>query len=101
MARQHAPVRARFWLSVGDRETEVNVKHPPTGLLQEISQIAGVEKAAQILRDIGGDVYYHPYHSGHSLQSWREELSEALLWLLTKETQDKRTQPTANAVADP
>lgn len=89
MARKHAPIRARFWLSVGDRETEVNVKHPPTGLLQEISQIAGVKKAAQILKEIGGMVHYHQYQGGHSLQSWREELNEALIWLLTNEAQQE------------
>ena len=98
MARQLAPIRARFWFSVGDRETEVNVKHPPTGLLQEISQIAGVEKAALVLQEIGGTVHYHVYHGGHSLQCWREELNEALPWLLRNETQSQQMQPTASAV---
>jgi enterochelin esterase-like enzyme/GNAT superfamily N-acetyltransferase len=93
MARQHAPARARFWLSVGDRETEVHVKHPPTGLLQEISQIAGVEKAAQVLHEIGGTVHYHQYHGGHSTQSWREELGEALGWLLGDEVRSERMRP--------
>lgn len=95
MAREHAPIASRFWLSVGDQETEVNVKHPLPGLFQEISQMAGVEKAAMILEEIGGTVHYHPYHGGHSIQPWREELDEALVWLLGKETQNKRMQPTA------
>ena len=99
MARQQAPTAARFWLSVGDQETEVNVKHPPTGLLQEISQIAGVEKAAQIIKEIGGTIHYHQYHGGHSLHCWHDELSDALLWLVTEEMQNKRMQPAANAVA--
>lgn len=99
MARQHAPIRARFWLSVGDQETAVHVKHPPTGLLQEISQIAGVEKAVRILEEMGGIVHYHLYHGGHSVQSWREELSEALRWLLTEETQNGPRQPIASALA--
>ena len=86
MARQKAPITARFWLSVGDQETAVNVKHSPTGLLQEISQIAGVEKAAQVLEEIGGTVRYHPYQGGHSLQCWHKELSEALPWLLNDKT---------------
>jgi enterochelin esterase-like enzyme/GNAT superfamily N-acetyltransferase len=90
MARQHAPVRARFWLSVGDQETAVDVNHPPTGLLQEISQIAGVEKAVQTLKEIGGTVHYHQYHGGHSLQCWRNELREALLWLVTEEPDNSR-----------
>ena len=87
MARQQAPLAARFWLSVGDQETDVHVKHPPTGLLQEISQIAGVEKAVQTLGEIGGTVHYSQYHGGHSLQCWRNELGAALLWLVAKETQ--------------
>lgn len=58
--------------------------HPPTGLFQEISQIAGVEKAAHVLREVGGTVCYNQYHGGHSLQRWRDELRLALPWLLTK-----------------
>jgi len=89
MARLHAPTRARFWLSVGNQESQVNVTHPPTGLLQEISQISGVKKAAAVLQEIGGAVHYHEYHGKHSLQPWREELPDALLWLLTNETQNE------------
>ena len=84
MAQSKRPITANFWLSVGDQETGVNVKHPPTGLLQEISQIEGVEKAARTLKEIGGIVYYHQYHGGHSLQCWRSELDLALQWLTTK-----------------
>lgn len=98
MAGQQRSINARFWLSVGDQETEVDVKHPPTGLLQEISQISGVEKAAQILKEIGGTVHYHQYHGGHSLPCWRNELSDALLWLAAEETQNNRKQPIADAV---
>jgi enterochelin esterase-like enzyme/ribosomal protein S18 acetylase RimI-like enzyme len=93
MVRQHAPICARFWLSVGDQETEANVKHPPTGMLQEISQIAGVEKAAQVLKEVGVAVRYNPYHGGHSLRYWREELSEALPWLLIKKTPNRGMPP--------
>jgi enterochelin esterase-like enzyme len=60
------------------------VKHPPTGLWQEISQIAGVEKAVHVLKQSGGTVHYHRFTGGHSLQAWREELSEALPWLLSE-----------------
>src|SRR4029079_11687954 len=34
LAQERAPVKTRFWLSVGDEETDVNVSHPPTGLFQ-------------------------------------------------------------------
>jgi len=36
-----------------------------------------------LLEEIGGAVRYHQYQGGHSIQCWREELSDALLWLLT------------------
>jgi iron(III)-enterobactin esterase len=81
MAGAAAPVASRFWLSVGDQETHVNVKHPPTDLLQEISQIEGVKKAVQILGEMGGTVHYHKYTGTHSLKPWREELEQALPWL--------------------
>ena len=83
MAGQQARVAARFWLSVGDQETGVNVTHPPTGLFQEISQIAGVEKAVRVLEEVGGTVYFNQYQGGHSIESWRDELGKALPWLLT------------------
>ncbi|MGF1655868.1 MAG: GNAT family N-acetyltransferase [Verrucomicrobiales bacterium] len=84
MARQQNHISARFWLSVGDQEIETDVRHPPTGLLQEISQIEGVNKAAQTLEAIGGTVYLNQYHGGHSTKCWREELGDALLWLINE-----------------
>ncbi len=88
MARSKAPLDARFWLSVGDQETEVNVNHQPTGLLQEISQIEGVETTAGVLKEIGGAVHYHQYHGGHSYQCWRDELGLALQWVTNNEVQN-------------
>ncbi len=85
MARSKSPVDARFWLSVGDQESEVNVEHPPTGLLQEISQIEGVETAARVLKEIGGVVHYHQYHGGHSSRFWRDELGDAMRWIVQNE----------------
>ena len=75
---------ARFWLSVGDKETATNVSHPPTGLFQGISQIAGVETAAQRLSALGGGVRCHRYAGGHAAAPWREELGPALQWLLAE-----------------
>ena len=87
-ALAQSPVNDRFWMSVGDKETEVNVKHPPTGLLQDISQIEGVETVVRVLEEIGGTVHYHKYHGGHSYQFWRDELGQALHWV----TNNKREQ---------
>ena len=82
LARKSAPVKTRFWLSVGDEETDTNVNHPPTGLFQAISQIAGVERARAALEETGGEVSYHRYHGGHAFEPWRAELGDALRWLL-------------------
>ncbi|MDF1816986.1 MAG: GNAT family N-acetyltransferase [Verrucomicrobiales bacterium] len=89
MARSQSPIDARFWLSVGDLETDVGVKHPPTGLLQKISQIEGVETATRVLEDIGGKVHFHKYHGGHSNECWRNELGHALLWIVNNEMQNR------------
>ena len=74
---------ARFWLSVGDQETATGVSHPPTGLFQDISQIAGVEAAVDRIRSLGGTVRYNQYSGGHSMIPWRDELREAFRWLLS------------------
>jgi enterochelin esterase family protein len=75
MASLRAPLTNRFWLSVGDQETEVD--EPP-----EVSQIVGVKHAHRVLGTLGATVHYHEYHGGHDLKYWRQELDEALPWLL-------------------
>lgn len=75
IASQHEPITNRFWLSVGDQETEVD--EPP-----EVSQIVGVKNAHRVLKALGATVHYHEYHGGHDLKYWRNELGEALSWLL-------------------
>lgn len=82
LAQRRSPVRTRFWLSVGDEEIDTNVSHPPTGLFQGISQIAGVERARAVLEENGADVHCHRYRGGHDVEHWRAELSDALPWLL-------------------
>ena len=77
MASQHKPITNRFWLSVGDQETEMD--EPP-----EVSQIEGVKNANRVLNNLGATVYYHEYHGGHDLKCWRKELDEALAWLLIR-----------------
>lgn len=82
LAQQRPPVTTRFWLSVGDEETDANVSHPPTGLFQDISQIAGVERARAALEENGREVNCHRFRGGHTFEHWRAELSDALQWLL-------------------
>jgi enterochelin esterase family protein len=79
-APQHAPAKNRFWLSVGDQETEID--DPP-----EVSQIEGVKNAREVLKSIGATVHYHEYHGGHDLKYWRAELEQALAWLLGDKNQ--------------
>jgi enterochelin esterase-like enzyme len=74
--------RGKFWLSVGDRETATNVSHPPTGLLQRVSQIEGVRSAAGRLEALGATVRYTMFSGGHAPGPWRDELAPALTWLI-------------------
>ena len=74
-ATQHPPLKTRFWLSVGNEETEVD--EPP-----EVSQIEGVKNAILALKPLGATIHYHEYHGGHDLKYWRAELEQAFLWLL-------------------
>jgi enterochelin esterase-like enzyme len=82
LARTHSKISPRFWLSVGDKETEDDVRHPPTEMHQEISQIAGVESAADTLRGGSAEVRYHQYSGGHEFGPWIDELEEALQWVI-------------------
>jgi enterochelin esterase family protein len=78
----------RFWLSVGSQETATEVTHPPLDLYQEVSQIEGVEWAADRFQDQGALVQYQQYLGGHEIAPWRVELTPALTWLLAEEQAD-------------
>ena len=80
--KRHAPVRGRFWLSVGSNETQTDVRHPPTGLHQQVSQVEGVSHAVRLLREAGGVVHHHEFEGGHARECWRDELEEAVRWSL-------------------
>jgi enterochelin esterase-like enzyme len=83
-AAKRAPISNRFWLSVGDQETEVD--EPP-----EVSQIEGVKNAYQVLNSLGATVHYNEYDGGHDLKYWRTELEQSLNWLLTDDK--TKTEP--------
>lgn len=76
-----APPRPEFWISVGSRETETGVSHPPSGLRQEQSQIAGCAAALAALRRQGYEAAYREFDGGHDPDCWREDLALALPWL--------------------
>ena len=55
--RKSAQVSTRFWLSVGDQETEADEP-------SEVSQIEGVKNVHEILKSLGASVCYNEYHGG-------------------------------------
>jgi len=76
--------KGTFWLSVGDKEIESGVSHPPTGLRQDVTQVSACERMASALREKGHSVKYAPYQGGHDVNAWKKELPEALTSLLGK-----------------
>lgn len=83
LVAEYAPVESRFWLSVGDKEVDEDVRHPPSNMHQEFSQIAGVQSALKALEESSATVNYHQYSGGHELGPWHDELGDALAWLLS------------------
>lgn len=75
------PLPTEFYLTVGTRETQENVRHSPE-VLQVVSQIAGVQRFRDALRDRGHLVQYAECDSGHYAECWRMTLPAALEWAL-------------------
>lgn len=73
----------RVWVSVGDKELEKGISHPPTGLHQYESQFVACENFARELERVGGEVQFQTFSGGHDLACWRAELPDALGWLLS------------------
>ena len=74
--------RGRFWISVGDKENAAGVSHPPTGLRQDVTQIAACERFATALGQKGYLTYYEMYPGDHDFKPWADELPRAVSWLL-------------------
>lgn len=72
----------RFWISVGSKETDFGISHPPTGLRQEVSQIDACRRFADSLKRSEYEVTFRVYEGGHDFPSWKSEFLEALAWLL-------------------
>lgn len=75
------PSRSKFWLSVGSKEDQAGVAHPPSGLIQEVAQIPGCERFARALEEKGHQVRYRIYEGGHEIGPWKDEFPDALRWL--------------------
>jgi enterochelin esterase family protein len=74
----------RFWISVGDKETESEAIHPPTGMRQERDQISATERLIERLGDYTSEIHFHLYDGGHEIRPWKEELPGAIQWLFRK-----------------
>jgi enterochelin esterase-like enzyme len=74
--------RSCFWLSVGTRELEAMVSHPPSGLWQKTCQLDSVRRLTDALTNAGHEVQHHEYDGGHDSACWGAELPRALAWLM-------------------
>ena len=74
------PSAPPLWVSVGDRETDTNVAHQPSGLFQKLSQIEGCAVVCTVLREQGYHVSSRTFAGGHDPNCWREDLFHALRW---------------------
>ena len=80
--------QSRFWISVGDQENDTDISHPPTGLYQEISQLAANSRMANTLKEAGFSINYNLFSGGHAIGPWQAELSSALKWLLGQQAEN-------------
>jgi len=71
----------RLWLSVGSRETGEDLRHPPSEMHQQSSQLAAVTRLAEVLPHRGAELRFHCFDGGHDPVCWAAELPTALTWL--------------------
>ena len=79
--RLSARVPTDFYLDVGRRELDENVRHRED-VLQVVSQIEGVHRFRDALRHRGHSVKYVEFDGGHDFTAWRQSLPGALRWAL-------------------
>jgi iron(III)-enterobactin esterase len=101
LVRSRAPLTGKFWLSVGDKETALGLTHAPTGMKQEIAQSEAVIHASEALREAGADVHFRKFQGGHDHLRWKEDLPEALRWLLNSAAAPAYSADMLNADAAP
>ena len=78
LARQPSPRSGRFWISVGSKELEEGVSHPPTGMRQEVNQLDSCRRLAEAIE--ADEVTFRTFDGGHDPRCWAEELPEAMEW---------------------
>jgi enterochelin esterase-like enzyme len=90
-----------FYLDVGTRETDENVRHKED-LVQVVSQIAGVREFRDALERAGAAVKYHEFDGGHDSVFWRKMLPIALTWTMANQSTDPTlASATSPAVQEP
>jgi hypothetical protein len=72
----------KYWISVGNQETESGVSHPPSNMIQAVSQVDAAIRFVDALKVQGSDVHFNLFDGGHEMEAWEKELSTALIWLL-------------------
>lgn len=80
--RHVQPSKSKFWLSVGNKENQTGVAHPPSGLFQEVAQLPGCARFAKALEEKGHQVHYRMYEGGHEIGPWKSEFPDAMRWLM-------------------
>lgn len=76
-----APDETKFYLEVGTREVQQNIRHRED-VLQVISQIEGVRRFRDVLIRRGISVDYIETDGAHDFESWKKSLPKALVWAL-------------------
>lgn len=84
VAAEGAKTKAEFYLDVGKRESQENVRHKED-VLQEVSQIEGVRRFRDALQVHGCNPKYVEFDGGHDFACWRLTLPGALKWALPAE----------------
>lgn len=75
----------RYYVSVGTEETETDVRHPPSGMHQGVSQLDSVTRLAEGLERAGHAVRFATFSGGHDPACWAAELPGALAWAAVSE----------------
>lgn len=83
--REFIPSEGKFWLSVGSEEKGAGMIHAPTDLCQNTDQDVAVANMAAGLQSHGHTIRHHVFQGGHATRCWKEELPQALEWLLSKD----------------
>jgi enterochelin esterase family protein len=74
--------QGRYWLSVGSKETNVGISHAPSGMRQDIGQLPACERFAAALQQRNHQAHFRIYDGGHDPKAWKDELPDALRWLM-------------------